>query len=470
MRALTSVGRRAIGMATVRGWTASGAGAGSGDSGGRRRLVAGRRATAGGTAGPGTGSGSGAGGSSGAVVGGAASPLVGFEASLATTQSTAPDKRTTSRMESTTGVTAGGSVPPDPPVPDERLGLRAVVATLAMLGAAVFLWAAFTFEIPYYAFSPGSAVDTAPLVTVDEDHAHPPDGSILLTTVSLAKVTIYEALRGWLDPATDVVGERVIIGDRDIDEDELREENLRAMDESKQKAIGVAFEALGIDAITGAGAEIVAVEPGTPADGVVEVGDVVVGVDGESVALDADVISVIGARAPGDTATLQLVGADGTEREETVTFIARPGDEDRAYLGVALTTKDLAFDFPFAVDVQSERIGGPSAGLAFTLEVIDVLTPGELTGGRTVATTGTIELDGTVGEVGGVAQKTIAVRRSGADLFIVPSGELALARRFAGDELQVVAADTLEEALTALAEVGGNGLALPNLGAGSASS
>jgi PDZ domain-containing protein len=152
-----------------------------------------------------------------------------------------------------------------------------------------------------------------------------------------------------------------------------------------------------------------------------------------------------------------------------VTFAARPDDEQRAYLGVGLTTKDLRFDFPFEVDVQSERIGGPSAGLAFTLEVIDQLTPGELTGGRNVATTGTIELDGSVGEVGGVAQKTMAVRESGADLFIVPSGELETARRFAGDDLHVVAADTLDEALAALAEVGGNGLALPNLGADGAS-
>jgi PDZ domain-containing protein len=95
--------------------------------------------------------------------------------------------------------------------------------------------------------------------------------------------------------------------------------------------------------------------------------------------------------------------------------------------------------------------------------VIDLLTPGELTGGEVVATTGTIELDGSVGEVGGVAQKTIAVKNAGATLFLVPSGELEEARRFAGDDLRVETADTLEQALAALARLGGNGLALPHL-------
>lgn len=367
-------------------------------------------------------------------------------------------------MESTTGSTAAGSVPAGPGEPAARLGARGALGLAAMVVSAVVLYLAFSFEIPYYAFSPGSVVDTSQLVTVDPAHAHPPDGSILLTTVSLGKVTAFEAIRGWLDPATDVVQERVILGDREIGERELREENLRAMDESKQKAIGVAFEALGVDAITGAGAEIVEIVPESPAAPVLQVGDVILSVDDVEVAVDADAVNAIGGREPGESATLRVRGPDGAERAVEVTFTARPDDESRAYLGVAMTTKDLEFDFPFDVDVQSERIGGPSAGLAFTLEVIDVLTPGELTGGRVVATTGTIELDGSIGAVGGVAQKTIAVKRAGADLFIVPSHEFEGARRFAGGDLRVEAADTLQEALAVLADVGGNALALPNLG------
>jgi PDZ domain-containing protein len=464
MRAVTMFCRAATGGATGGGSI----GAGMATGGGRRRLVAGRRGGTHGAEGRSTaGWGSGSGAAS--KVGTIASSLVGFLCSLATTHSRAPTMRTTSRMETNSGTTVGGSVPPEPAAPVERTGLRTLAFTGLVALTSVFIYLALSYQIPYYAFAPGSAVDTSQLVTVDDDHVHTPDGSILLTTISLGKVTLFEALKGWLDPAVDVVTERYVVGDRDIDEAQLREENLRAMAESKQKAIGVAFEALGVDAITGAGAEVVEIVPDSPAAAVLEVGDTIIAIDGNEIALDAEAVEDIGGRSPGDEATLRVRDADGAERDVTVTFVPRPGEERRAYLGVALTTKDLRFDFPFDVDVQSERIGGPSAGLAFTLEVIDQLTPGELTGGRQVATTGTIELDGSVGEVGGVAQKTMAVRESGADLFIVPSGELEVARRFAGDDLDVVAADTLDEALAALAEVGGNGLALPNLGADGAS-
>ena len=374
-------------------------------------------------------------------------------------------------MESRTATTGGGSVPVDPgePAGPVRRG-RLLPVAVASLVVVAFVWWATALQLPYYEIAPGSAVDTSRLVAVDDEHAHPPDGHILLTTVSLGKVTLLQALRGWLDPATDVVKERAI-APPDVDERELRQLNLDLMEQSKQAAIGVAFEALGVDAIHGAGAEIVGVEAGTPAaEAALVAGDTIVGIDGQRVEVDFEAVRALGARTPGDTVTLEVRSAvDATVRTVTATLVERPDDARRAYLGVSLSTKDLTFDFPFEVDVQSERIGGPSAGLAFTLQIIDLLTEGELTGGANVATTGTIELDGTVGEVGGVAQKTIAVKRSGATLFLVPSGELAEARRFAGDELEVRAVDTLEEALSALAEVGGNGLALPKLSAEGAS-
>jgi PDZ domain-containing protein len=376
-------------------------------------------------------------------------------------------------MESTTGTTGSGSVPGGSTEPDEASShapdprRSAVIAGLVVLGAGLG-WFATTWSLPYYAIAPGSAIDTSQLVQVAPAHAHPPTGKILLTTVSLGKVTLLEALEGWLDPAVDVVQEKVIAGP-DVDEKELRRQNLEMMEQSKQSAIGVAFEALGVDAIRGSGAEIVEVVDGTPADGALKVGDTIVGVDGTPVTVDYEAVRALSAHHPGDEVDLDVAAADGARRTETVKLAAREDDRKKAFLGVGLSTKDLAFDFPFPVEVQSERIGGPSAGLAFTLEVIDNLTDGELTGGLKVATTGTIELDGSVGEVGGVAQKTIAVKRSGATLFLVPSGEYEVAKRFAGDDLEVEAVDSLDEALAALAKAGGNGLALPKLDAEGAS-
>ncbi|MGH9163958.1 MAG: S16 family serine protease, partial [Acidimicrobiales bacterium] len=128
----------------------------------------------------------------------------------------------------------------------------------------------------------------------------------------------------------------------------------------------------------------------------------------------------------------------------------------------ALRTRERDFDLPFAVHIDSGAIGGPSAGLAFTLGLLDALTAGELTGGRRVAVTGTIELDGGVGDVGGVAQKTAAVRRAGAEYFLVPPAEFDEAVAHAGGQLQVRRVASLDEALDALAKLGGDPMVSPS--------
>ena len=134
----------------------------------------------------------------------------------------------------------------------------------------------------------------------------------------------------------------------------------------------------------------------------------------------------------------------------------RPSDPQRAVIGIAPEDRIVGFDFPIKVTIDSGTVGGPSAGLAFTLAVLDVLTPGELTGGHRVAVTGTIALDGAVGPVGGGAQKAITVRDAGYEVFLVPLDELEEVRATVGDDLQVIAVDTLAAALDALDSLGGN--------------
>jgi PDZ domain-containing protein len=124
----------------------------------------------------------------------------------------------------------------------------------------------------------------------------------------------------------------------------------------------------------------------------------------------------------------------------------------------------LDYEFPIDVEIDTGDVGGPSAGLAFTLALIDDLTPGDLTGGADVAVTGTIAGDGTVGPVGGTGQKAAAVREEGMELFLVPSADYQDAVDRAGDDLEVVAVDTVDEALAALGEQGGNVDELPPTG------
>ena len=356
-------------------------------------------------------------------------------------------------MQSRTGTTADDTV----------RGGRTTLLAVVILVCSAFVWWASEQEIGYYQIAPGSAVDTAPLVHVADEHYHAAEGRVLLTTVLFGKVTLLEAIAGWLDPTVDVVRESVV-APPDVDEEELRELNLDVMEESKQTALAVAFEALGVDAVSGDGAEIIQIFEGTPAAEALSVGDTIVAVDGATTAVHIDAVRALGEKAPGDEVVLTVDPADGgAAKDVTVGLVDHPDEPGRPLLGVSLATRGLSFDFPFEVDLRSNEIGGPSAGLAFTLEIIDVLTEGELTGGLTVASTGTIELDGTVGEVGGVAQKTQAVNEAGADIFLVPRGELELARRFADDEVRVVGVDTLDDALAALADAGGNGLALPPL-------
>lgn len=375
----------------------------------------------------------------------------------------APDKAT--RVRQTTSVsTVETSVPapagspeptegpsPRPPWRGSRiLGVVGLVALFA-LGAALV-------RIPYYAVSPGSAVEVGGLVEVTGGPSFPPEGGIHLTTVRLRQVTLLGAVRGWLDPTVDVV-ERDLVVPPDVTPGELRDFNLQQMDTSKQQALGVAFEELGFDAISGSGAEVVSVAAASPADGVLAPGDVIVALGGGTVGTHHDVLGLLGDRRSGDRIDLVVDGAGaGGPHTVEVELDSHPERPEKAFLGATLRTPDFRFDFPYDVEIFSDRIGGPSAGLAFTLQVIDVLTEGELTGGRRVAATGTMELDGSVGEVGGVAQKTAAVRRAGIDFLLVPRVELADATRLAGDDVRVVGVDTLGDALRALIAHGGDPL------------
>ena len=200
-----------------------------------------------------------------------------------------------------------------------------------------------------------------------------------------------------------------------------------------------------------------------------QAGDVIVAVNGTPVHLDSDIGTILAAFEPGDEVTLTVerpvpdsAGIDGTQEYESltlpVTLAAR--EDGSALIGISPGTRDdVEFDFPVDVDIDSGSVGGPSAGLAFTLGIIDKLTPGDLTGGENIATTGTIRLDGTVGPVGGVKQKTVTVERSGATLFLVPVEEFETAVAAAGDDsdLEIVAVEDVDDALVALAERGGNG-------------
>jgi PDZ domain-containing protein len=328
-----------------------------------------------------------------------------------------------------------------------------------VLLAVIPVFAGIFIRVPYYLISPGEARGVAELIKVkgDGSKVFPPKGKILFTTVSLAgDVNVFEALSGWLDKEVEVIPEKQITGG--APKTEVRQLNNQAMVDSKLTATKVALEKLGYRvSVNGDGALITMVNPGDPADGQLQVGDVIKSVDGEAVTLHDQVVSKVRQHQPGDTIAIgfQRGGAD-----KAVELKAASGPEGEARIGVQLQTNDLKYDFPVDVSIETGLVGGPSAGLAFTLALIDDLTEGELTGGRNVAVTGTIDAAGKVGQVGGVAQKTVTARNAGAIAFLVPPEEEKDAKKVAG-KMQIIPIRTLDEALDALHRLGGSDLALP---------
>jgi len=349
------------------------------------------------------------------------------------------------------------SLPPPPAAPDRARRRRVTVLVVASLLLVSTVVGAAVLPTPYVTLRPGSARPVTEQILVEGTPSYPPEQSIAYTTVSLGSATLLEALAGWLDDDVDVLPEERVRGDRNAEEN--RRYNAQLMDTSKLIAVAVALRHLGyqVDVRT-TGTVVRQIASGSPAEQALQLDDVIVAVDGQPVDVPDEVGALLQPGGPGTehVLTVERPPGSGTTVEIPVTTAPAPNDPSRAIIGIAPEDRLAGADFPVDVLIDSGTVGGPSAGLAFTLAVLDVLTPGELTGGNRVAVTGTMRLDGTVGEVGGAAQKAVTVRNAGYEVFLVPSAEHADVEAAVGGDLQVIAVDTLAEALDALDSLGGN--------------
>jgi PDZ domain-containing protein len=195
------------------------------------------------------------------------------------------------------------------------------------------------------------------------------------------------------------------------------------------------------------GAQVVLVVPGAPADGELRVGDVIVAVDEERVRTTEALLQAMEDVRPGEEVTLRI-RREGAVRRVTVGTRAAADDPERAVMGVQVRD-DARFRFPVDVEINAGAIGGPSAGLAFALDIVDELGD-DVDRGRTIVATGELTLSGRVVAIGGIEQKTISAREGDADMFLVPDANAAEAREHA-DGLRIVPVTTFDEALSALA-------------------
>ena len=330
---------------------------------------------------------------------------------------------------------------------------------LLALGVAAGIVA--RLDVPYYALSPGPVNDVSDFIDVVGDESVE-QGELMFLTVSLKEVNAFEYLAAIIDSQVDV-SPRENIRPAGVSSEELRQQNLDLMEQSKQNAVYVALTRLGYEVtFNGSGALVQGIVDGSAAQGTLEENDVIVAVDGLPVEFSTDAVDLIGGRSPGDTVSLLVdrpTDESNTEFEQfEVTLTLGPyraveedgtitEDSERGMVGVLLQNASVDIEFPVDIEIDSQNIGGPSAGLMFTIEIINQLTPEDLTRGHRIAGTGTIDQDGEVGAIGGIKQKIFAAIDVGAEYVLVPASNYDDAVEAAGDDIGVVKVATIEDAL-----------------------
>jgi PDZ domain-containing protein len=301
--------------------------------------------------------------------------------------------------------------------------------------------------LPYWSEGPGPAREVEPLIKVSDHQVFQSEGKFILTSVSGHPLNLFQAIGAWLDPKRSVVSEELFVFPGES-EKQATQRAFSEMDQSKLDAAALVLGRLAdYPKAHGEGVLVENVGPDCPAAGRLFVGDLLQSVDGSPIASERDferMITRITAARP-----VRLAGRAGGKRF-AVTLTRRPCSGFRKPL-IGITT---IASFPFPVRISSGDIGGPSAGLMWALGLYDLLTPGDLTGGRTIAGTGTIDLLGRVGPIGGVVDKIVAAQDEGAKVFLVPKANLAEART-AATGITLVPVRTFKDALGYLRSTAG---------------
>lgn len=331
----------------------------------------------------------------------------------------------------------------------ERIAHHILIA--ASLFLIVSLLGAF-IKVPYAVESPGPVTDTlgtlddgTDLVSVNGAKSYPTKGDLYFTTVRILggperHINVWEWAMGHLDPSSTVVPEDTVFGDRT--KEEVEEINAALMEGSQHNSIAVALRSLGESVPQD---NVVArIAKDMPASGELKLHDVVLAVDGEPTKSISDIVEAIADREVGDEVAI-TVERGGKER--TITLTSADIGGGRAGVGIVLEPK---FDYPYEVRINAGDVGGPSAGMMFALAVRDRLTPGPMTGGTSIAGTGTITDTGDVGPIGGIRQKLIGADAADATWFLAPVENCDEVVGHVPAGLGVVAVDDFDDAVEAV--------------------
>ncbi|MBS1694260.1 MAG: PDZ domain-containing protein [Actinobacteria bacterium] len=332
---------------------------------------------------------------------------------------------------------------------------RILTLLVALVPIVVFGVLLSVVTVPYVSLGPGPTfntlgeVDGKEVVDIEGTEVHPTAGHLNMTTVSQRDgLTLGQALALWVSGREQLIP-RDLVYPPDKSKDEIDEANTSDFRRSEDNAEYAALSFLKYaPAVT---VESVS-DPG-PSAGKLEAGDAIDAVNGKPVANLDEFQALLKNTKPGDELVLDFRRKNAPPGVATVTLGANP-DREHGYLGVAVVEAPWA---PFTIDFNLANIGGPSAGLMFSLAVIDKLTTGDLNGAKFIAGTGTITGDGEVGSIGGITHKMLAAREAGATVFLVPSDNCAEAMTAPQDGLELVRVGTLTEAVDALHTISAGG-------------
>jgi PDZ domain-containing protein len=334
-----------------------------------------------------------------------------------------------------------------------RRGLTLVVVSVLIL---VLGLVGSLMPVPYVVLSPGPTTNTlgttsdkrTPLIEIKGHAVYADVGHLNFTTVSYQggpdqQVGLLTALRGWLSSSMSVVPQEAIFP-KDESPQKVEQENTQQMRSSQQDAVAAALKELKVPVTTTVAID--SVTKGLPADGRLKPDDKIISIDGIKATDTVSLTTRMKVLKPGDTVKL-VVDRGSQQQNVEIKTVPSPDDAKRAVMGVILRDD---YTFPFTVKISVGEVGGPSAGLMFSLGIYDKLTPGSLTGGKFVAGTGTITPDGKVGPIGGIQQKLVAARNAGATVFFTPLDNCKDAVATAPKGLRLVRADTLDGAIKSL--------------------
>ena len=303
----------------------------------------------------------------------------------------------------------------------------------------------------YYFMSPGPPYQWE--IDYGNNENYEFEGNLYQLTVRRDEANVFVYLWSLVNPSYDLYPKELILPDG-VTPQELSEISIQNMRTSENVAIAVALKNIGYEIETkGEGVAVVGLLDDSPVKDKLKKGDLLNSINNVQIFSATEFISTLRTYSIGETVSIGLIRVvDGVSEQLFIetTLIEHVEYKGEPMVGFLATTVNERFDFPFAIDIKTGNVGGPSAGLMMALNVYNNLIPEDITNSMVVAGTGTIEIDGSVGPVGGIKQKIIAAKRAGAELILVPVANFEEAKPFETDDTAIIAVESFDDALSVI--------------------